>query len=72
MFDNLRAEMARRNKTLKDVGNLLGISLGAVSLKLNGKSQFTLKEICILAKEFNCSLDYLAETNIDEPAKAAV
>ena len=63
MFDNIRAEMRRHNKTNKDVGNVLGISANAVSLKLNGKSPFTLDEIRKLADEFNCSLDYLAVKN---------
>lgn len=60
MFDNLRAEMRRHHKTNKDVGNILGISANAVSLKLNGKAPFNLNEINKLADEFNCSLDYLA------------
>ena len=60
MFDNLRAEMRRHNKTNNDVGKILGISTNAVSLKLNGKTPFTLDEIRKLADEFDCSLDYLA------------
>ena len=68
MFDNIRAEMRRHNKTNKDVGNLLGISANAVSFKLNGKSPFTLDEIRKLADEFNCSLDYLAIKNISKEA----
>ena len=60
MFNNLRAEMKRHGKTISDIGQFLGITTSAVSLKLNGKTEFTLKEICILAEKFNCSLDYLA------------
>ena len=60
VFNNLRAEIKRHGKTLSDIGQFLGISANAVSLKLNGKTEFTLKEICILAEKFNCSLDYLA------------
>lgn len=68
MFDNIRAEMRRHNKTNNDIGKLLGISANAVSLKLNGKTPFTLDEIRKLADEFNCSLDYLAIKDFS-PAK---
>lgn len=63
MFDNLRAEMRRHNKTNTDIGKILGISANSVSLKLNGKTPFTLEEIRRLANAFNCSLDYLAIKN---------
>ena len=45
MFENLKAEMARFNKTNQDVGDILGISANSVSFKLNGKTPFTLHEI---------------------------
>lgn len=63
MFENIRAEMRRHHKTNYDVGKILNISANSVSLKLNGKSPFTLDEIRKLATEFNCSLDYLAIKN---------
>ena len=63
MFDNLRAEMRRHNKTNADIGKVLGISANSVSLKLNGKTSFTLEEIRQLADVFKCSLDYLAIKN---------
>lgn len=63
MFNNLRAEIKRHGKTISDIGQILGISANAVSLKLNGKTEFTLKEIFTLAKEFDCSIDYLAVRN---------
>lgn len=69
MFDNIRAEMRRHNKTISDVGKMLNKSANAVSLKLNGKSPFTLDEIRILANEFDCSLDYLAIKNLPKQNK---
>lgn len=60
MFENLRAEMKRNNKTNSDVGEILGISSNAVSFKLNGKTPFTIHEIWKLADTFKCSMDYLA------------
>ena len=59
MFENLRAEMKRNNKTNRDIGEILGISTNAVSFKLNGKTAFTMHEIWKLADAFNCSMDYL-------------
>lgn len=68
MFNNIRAEMRRHNKTNKDVGAILNISSNSVSFKLNGKRPFTLEEIRKLADEFHCSLDYLAtKTNDNAP-----
>ena len=63
MFENLKAEMARFNKTNQDVGAILGISANSVSFKLNGKTPFTLHEIWKLADSFNCSIDYLSGRN---------
>lgn len=70
MFNNIRAEMRRHNKTNKDVGNILNISANSVSFKLNGRTPFTLDEIRKLADEFNCSLDYLAIKTPDATAKS--
>lgn len=71
MFDNLRAEMARNKKTIKDLSELLGISQTAFGFKLNGKTQFTLKEMFTIAKEFDCSIDYLAGFKRNTPPNAA-
>lgn len=60
MFENLKAEMTRHGKTIKDVADILNISANAVSFKLNGRTSFTLHEFLKLADTFNCSLDYLA------------
>ncbi len=65
MFENLRAEMKRNNKTNNDVGKILGISSNAVSFKLTGKTPFTLHEIWKLADLFKCSMDYLAGRKSD-------
>lgn len=70
MFENLRAEMKRNNKTVEDVGKILDISTNTVSFKLNGKTQFTLHELWKLADAFNCPLDYLAGRNwVNQPQK---
>ena len=63
MFENLKAEMTRHNKTNSDVAKILKITANSVSFKLNGKSPFTIHEVWKLADVFNCSIDYLAGRN---------
>lgn len=58
-YPNIKFEMKRYNLTMKAVALYLGLSTTSVSLKLNGKRQFTLLEIERLADLFCCSLDYL-------------
>ena len=51
MYPNLKAEMARRNITLAKLAEALGITVGTLSLKLNGKYPITWHE-AIKIKEF--------------------
>lgn len=44
MFETLRAEMARKNKTLVDLSQATGIRYQTLSEKLRGNSPLTLKE----------------------------
>lgn len=48
----LKAQMALKGKRVTDVAKVLNISKSAMYRKLNGKSDFTRKEICDL-------IDYL-------------
>lgn len=48
LFPNLRAEMIRHGNTQSTLMKLLGLSRTVVSKKLNGKSEFTKKEIDII------------------------
>lgn len=50
MYDNLRAEIARKNKTLVDLSNDTGIRYQTLSEKLRGNSQFTVKEAMAIKK----------------------
>lgn len=60
LYPNIRAEMGRKNLTIKQLAKLMNLSANSVSLKLNGKREFTLSEIEFMADLFGCSLDYLA------------
>ena len=44
MYLNAKAEMIRRGLRLEDVAKLMGMSISTLSMKLNGKYQFTFKE----------------------------
>ena len=44
MYPNIKAEMARRNITMTDLAEHLGITLGTLSLKMQGKSGWLYKE----------------------------
>ena len=40
LFPEIAAEMARNGETLKDLAELLGLKVSAVSQKLNGRVRF--------------------------------
>lgn len=44
MYRNLEAEIARAGVTRKDLARVLGCSLGTVSMKMTGKSPFTIPD----------------------------
>lgn len=44
MYRTAKSEMMKRGLTLGDVAPLMGVSVGTLSLKLNGKYPITLNE----------------------------
>lgn len=64
MFKNLKAEMARYEKTNEDLANIAGIDKASVSNKMNRKTEWTRKEMYLIKTELfpNCSIDYLFAT----------
>ena len=44
MYENLRAEIARKGMTIVELSNVTGIRYQTLSEKLRGNSQFTVKE----------------------------
>ena len=62
-YANLRAEMARKNVTIKNVAEILGVRSDAAGRKLSGKTKINLDEaIEIQEKLFpEASLKYLFE-----------
>lgn len=66
MYDNLRAEMARNGITVKQLSQVLGVSLKTASNRLSGKTDFTLNEALKINRELfpKCKLDYLFEQRL--------
>jgi len=64
MYPNLIAELKRQNKKYDDIANLLSLGITTINEKMNGKSDFKLKELKKIKEEWfpNCSLDYLSCT----------
>lgn len=44
MYPNLRAELAKRKMTFTHLAGIMGITVGTMSQKNNGKASFTLDE----------------------------
>lgn len=51
--DELKAQIVRKNKTANQLCAAIGISRTAWFRKLNGKSQFTLKEVVDIREELD-------------------
>ena len=60
MYDNLRAEMARKDLHQRELAESIGIAQQSLRNKLRGKCDFKLREMRGIQKNFpGCSLDYL-------------
>ena len=56
MYQNLRAELARKGLTMTDVANELGVRLATISDKMNGKYPITLNEAKKIKRFLNVDL----------------
>ena len=65
VFPNLRAEMARKNVTITDLANVLGLRIATVSIKLK-TGKFTLKEAKAIKQylDVDMSLEELFEEEV--------
>ena len=62
MFPNLRAEMARRNITGKQLCDEVGFSYETYKAKMRGTYEFKLNEMLAIKNLFTgCTIDYLFE-----------
>lgn len=53
--DNVRKLLAKYGQTQTDLANILGITYQSISIKLNGKSSFTLNEIILITEVYGLS-----------------
>lgn len=63
MYKNLEAELKRIDKSQRDLAELLNLHISTISAKMNGHTDFALKE-CKKIKStwfLNLTLDYLFE-----------
>lgn len=63
MFRNLEAELKRKNLTRSDLADYLGLSPSTISLKMNRRNEFTLKEAFAIKDNFfpEAEFEYLFE-----------
>ena len=59
LFKELEAELKRRGMTNREYGEEIGLSPSGVSIRLNGKTDFTLSEMLKTKRLLNKSLDEL-------------
>lgn len=57
MYDKLKGLMRETNITQTELAQLLNMSVTTLNHKINGKSDFTIKEGIIIAQLFNKQLD---------------
>lgn len=67
MYPNLIAELKRKDKKYEDIAKLLDLGITTINEKMNGKSDFKLKELKTMKKAWfpDCSLDYLSLTKVE-------
>ncbi len=68
-FENLRVEMARKQLTITDIANYLGLSKAGLSSKLSMKRNINLNEALCIARTFfpGLSLQYLFKEIAENP-----
>jgi len=59
MFPDLAAEMARHGDTLETLASLLGVSIPAVSRRLNGVVSWSIHDIDAICRHYNKSYEEL-------------
>ena len=57
--ENIRAEMARRRVTQKDLANILGIAQSRISARMSGKYSWQLDELIPVADALGISVETL-------------
>lgn len=68
MHKNLRAELARIDKDMTDIAELLNVRYATINDKVNGKFRFYYDEALKIKKAFfpDLSLEYLFDTDSEQ------
>lgn len=53
----IKACMARNDHKQKDIANILGLSSNSVNQKIQGKREFTVQELAMLAKTYDVDIN---------------
>lgn len=72
MFENLRAEMARKNITITEIAKTIGVNRDTLGKKFSGKSSLNLDEAFLIQKKFFPEMEvqlFFQELN-ENPKKA--
>jgi len=59
MYENLKAELRRRNLSYNDFARIAGVLPGTIARRMSGMADFKLQEIVRIADYLQCSTDYL-------------
>lgn len=72
MFENLRAEMARKNITITEIAKTIGVNRDTLGKKFSGKSSLNLDEAFLIQKKFfpEMEVQLLFQELIENPKKA--
>lgn len=68
MYCNLKAEIARKGISRKELATVIGCTEGTLSMKINEKSSFTIPEALAIKRYLNvdCTLEELFESDVDK------
>lgn len=61
MLNNMRAERARKNLTIEQVADKIGVHANAVSRWENGDAEPSSRNLIALCKLYDCSPEYLLD-----------
>ena len=59
MYENLRAEVQKRNLHYDDLARITGTVKGTIIRRMSGMADFKLQELLRIADYLHCSIDYL-------------
>lgn len=66
----VRAEVARRQKSQREIGEILGLPQPSVQLRLKGERPFRAEELVLLAEAFGVSVGHFIPDLIAEAVAA--